>query len=187
MFRRSSPAVLVFDETQSTDFDRRSRWLSCGRTQEHMWTCDMRTTLGNWRQHLVSCILHTITCVSMLELVRCQELFAMSHAEIYDQNKTCDIWNSVCTWQTQSNSPTNACFRTRCSGNEMTVFLTTTHITDVWVCETWMPVEQALNRCDTSTDLLPNPGLPVLFSTARHSFLPSAALCSRTMQLRCCF
>jgi hypothetical protein len=41
-----------------------------------------------------------------------------------------------------------------------------------------MPVQQPLNRCDTSPDLLPNPGLPVLFSAALHSFLPSAALCS---------
>ena len=32
--------------------------------------------------------------------------------------------------------------------------------------------------CDTSTDLLPNPGLPVLFSDTLDSFLPSPALCS---------
>ena len=163
---------------KTSDFDRRSRWLSCRRTHEHMWTCDMRTTMGHRRQHLDSCILHTITCVSMLQLVRFQELFAMSHAEIYDQNKTCDIWNSVCTWQTQSNSPTNVCFRVRCSASEMAVLLTTTHITGMCVRETWMPVQQALNRCDTSTDLLPNPGIPVLFSVALHSFLPSAVLCS---------
>ena len=44
----------------------------------------MKTTLGHWRQHLASwmCyILHTITCVSMLQLARFPELFAMSHAE----------------------------------------------------------------------------------------------------------
>jgi hypothetical protein len=35
-----------------------------------------------------------------------QELFAMSHAEIYEQNKTYDIWTSVCTWAWNMNACT---------------------------------------------------------------------------------
>jgi len=93
-----------------------------------------------------------------------------------------DIWTSVRTRQTQPNSPTEACFRARCSASEMALLLTTTHITGMCVRETWMSVQYALNQCRTSTYLLLNPGLPVFFSAAPHSFLPSVALlcsCSR--------
>ena len=86
-----------------------------------------------------------------------------------------DIWTSVRTRQMQPNSPTEACFRARCSASEMAVLLTATHITGMCVRETWMSVKYALNRCSTNTYLLLNPGLPVFFSSAPHSFLPSVA------------
>ena len=89
-----------------------------------------------------------------------------------------DIWTSVRTRQTQPNSPTEACFRARSSASEMTLLLTETHITSMCVWETWMSVHHALNQCSTSTYLLLNPGLPVFFSAAPHSFLLSVALCS---------
>ena len=89
-----------------------------------------------------------------------------------------DIWTSVHTRQMQPNSPTEACFRARCSASEMAVLLTATHITGMCVRETWMSVQYALNRCSTNTYFLLNPGLLVFFSAAPHSFLPSIALCS---------
>ena len=89
-----------------------------------------------------------------------------------------DIWTSVRTRQMQPNSPTEACFRARCSASEMAVLLTATHITGMCVRETWMSVHYDLNRYSTSTYFLLNPGLPVFFSAAPHSFLSSIALCS---------
>ena len=74
-----------------------------------------------------------------------------------------DIWTSVHTRQTQSNNPTNVCFRAHWSTREMSVLHTTTHITDLCVCETWMSVQSVLNRCCIRTYLLLNPVLPVFF------------------------
>jgi hypothetical protein len=89
MFRCSSSCSPGVWRDQISDFDRRSRWLSCGHTQEHMWTCDMKTSMGHWRHHLVSWmfyILHTIE--QGCPLARSKELFVMSYVEIYEQNKT---------------------------------------------------------------------------------------------------
>ena len=93
MFRSSSNFSPGVRRDQTIDFDRRSRWLSCVHTQEHMWTCDMKTTLDHWRQHLPSwmCyVLHTITCASMLQLAR----FPGNFCYVSYRN----IWTKVDMW-----------------------------------------------------------------------------------------
>ena len=102
---------------QTSDFDRRSRWLSCGNTQEHMWTCGMKTSLGHWRHHFDSWmfyILHTIEqgCHNSLDS---KELFLCRMQKYMNNTRHGDIWTSVRTRQTQPNSPTEACFRACCS------------------------------------------------------------------------
>jgi hypothetical protein len=83
---RPSPIyVSAFDKLQShgvcrdqtSNFDRRSRWLSCGHTKEHMWTCDMKR---RWVRNFFLCLIQK------------------------DMNKTGhgDIWTSVHTRQTQT-------------------------------------------------------------------------------------
>ena len=76
--RQAAVTLLGVWRDQTSDFDRRSRWLSCGNTQEHMWTCGMKTSLGHWRHHLDSWmfyILHTITCGRMSQLARFRGTF----------------------------------------------------------------------------------------------------------------
>jgi hypothetical protein len=134
---------------QTSDFDRRSRWLSCGHTQEHMWTCDMK------RHWVIGDTFLFHASFTFFTPLRAQDVATRSLPRNFllcriqkDMNKTGhgDTWTSVRTRQTQPNRPTESCFRVRWNGSEMTVFLTTTHITGVCVRETWMSVPYDLNR-----------------------------------------
>jgi len=72
-------------QDQTRPFDRRSHWLSCGHTQEHMWTCDMKTSLVHWRHHLTSwmCYIHTLVYVRMLQLTRYPGTFGTCRIQTY--------------------------------------------------------------------------------------------------------
>ncbi len=168
-------AVLVCDETQSIDFDRRSRWLSCGHTQEHMWTCDMKTgsltTTSCFMQsshHYVCEYVATRSFPTNFSLCRMQKYMNKTRHVTCELPCEHDKHNQIAG---QMRVFVLVAVQARCQ------FFSLWHTLRACACVKHECLCRRIS-CDTSTDLLPNPGLPVLFSDTLDSFLPSPALCS---------